>query len=69
MVVLKKGIFVHPVPGIFYLFFSFIYYSPVIVLLKRRLAFSIPFALKVILAILVIWGTLALGDLADMYGL
>lgn len=60
---------VHPVPGVFYLLLSLIYWPRTNVLFKRRLGFSIPLSVKVILGIVILWGTLAVGDLAEMYGL
>lgn len=60
---------VHPVPGIFYLLLSFIYFPPVVTLLKERLGFSIPLTVKVILGFVILWGTLAVSDLAEILGL
>ena len=60
---------VHPVPGVFYLVLSLIYIPRVNALLKRKLGFTIPLFAKVILGLVVLWGTLAVGDLAEMAGL
>jgi hypothetical protein len=60
---------VHPVPGIFYIFLSFIYYPATNTILKKRFGFVIPVILKVILGFVVLWGTLAVGDLAEIFGL
>lgn len=60
---------VHPVPGVLYLLISVIYFPPANAILERKLGFSIPFVVKVILAIIILWGTLAVGDLAEMFGL
>jgi hypothetical protein len=62
-------ILVHAVPGIFYLVLSVIYSPPTNTLLKTKLGFSIPFTAKVILGLFVLWGTLAVTDLADILGL
>jgi len=60
---------VHPVPGIIYIFLSFVFFPPINTILKKSLNFSIPFKLKIILFILIMWFTLGVGDLAEMYGL
>jgi hypothetical protein len=60
---------VHPVPGVFYLLLSFVYFPPANVLFKKRFGFSIPLVVKIILGLVVLWGTLAVGDLAEMFGL
>lgn len=58
---------VHPVPGIFYLLVSILYipYS----LIQERLLFSIPFVFKIVAGLVILWGTLAVGDLAEILGL
>lgn len=69
MIGVLNAILVHPVPGAFYIILSFVYFPPVDNLLKKRLGFSIPFAVKVILGLIILWGTLAVGDLAEIFGL
>lgn len=60
---------VHPVPGIFYLIFSLIYFPQVNKVIKKKTGFEIPNKIKFPLGFIVLWGTLAVGDLADIYGL
>ena len=60
---------VHPVPGIIYVIISIVFFPPTNVVLKKRFNFSIPFSIKLILFILIMWPTLGVGDLAEMYGL
>jgi hypothetical protein len=60
---------VHPIPGIFYLLLSIVYFPRTNAIIKNRLGFSTPLAVKVILGVVVLWGTLAVGDLAEMFGL
>jgi hypothetical protein len=60
---------VHPVPGVFYLLLSFVYFPPANAILKKRFGFSIPLVVKIILGLIILWGTLAVGDLAEMFGL
>ena len=66
---LLNAFLVHIVPGIFYLLLSFVYFPPAIALVRKRLGFSIPFAIRIILGLVILWGTLAVGDLAEMFGL
>lgn len=60
---------VHPVPGIFYLILSLVYFPAVNILLKNKLGFAIPFIARVLVGLVVLWGTLAVGDLAEILGL
>jgi hypothetical protein len=60
---------VHPVPGVFYLLLSFVYVPPANALLKQKFGISIPLALKLILGIVIIWFTLGVSDLAELFGL
>jgi hypothetical protein len=60
---------VHPIPGIIYILVSLIFFAPTNNLLKKTLNFTIPFKLKLIIFILIMWFTLGVGDLAEIYGL
>lgn len=60
---------VHSVPGVLYILLSLIYFPLANIILKKRLGFSIPLIVKIILGIVILWGTLAVGDLAEMFGL
>ncbi|MDR9457329.1 MAG: hypothetical protein RI572_07950 [Salegentibacter sp.] len=62
-------ILVHPVPGIFYILFSCIFPPPLNSLLKNKTGLVIPLWIKILLGLIILWGTLAVGDLAEMYGL
>ncbi|HYC83557.1 MAG TPA: hypothetical protein VEB60_03400 [Candidatus Paceibacterota bacterium] len=62
-------ILVHPVPGSFYLLISVFYLPAVNTLLKKKTGFAIPYAARIIFGFLVLWGTLAVGDLAEILGL
>ena len=59
-------ILVHPVPGIIYIILSFIYIPTADVLLKKRLGFSIPLVIKIIMGIAIIMFTLGVSDLGNM---
>lgn len=62
-------VLVHPVPGMFYLLLAVLYLPQVDVIMKKKLGFAIPFMAKMLLAVLVLWGTLAVTDLAEIMGL
>ncbi len=60
---------VHPVPGFAYLLVSLLFLPPVNAMLRTRLGFAIPMSVKVVLGIVIMWFTLGISDLADMYGI
>lgn len=60
---------VHPVPGVFYLLLSFVYFPPTNDVLMERVGFSIPLVVKIILGLAVVWFTLGVSDLAELSGL
>lgn len=62
-------ILVHPVPGIFYILLSFIYLPQTNIFLKNRFGFTIPSVVKIAFGFVILWGTLAVGDLAEILGL
>lgn len=55
-------------PGIAYLIISLIYCPPLRNILQRYLPIQVPYWLKTIIAFIVLWGTLAVGDLAELHG-
>lgn len=59
-------ILVHPVPGVFYILLSFIYPPPLNIILKKNFGFFIPFIIKIVLGLVILWGTLAVGDLVEI---
>ena len=60
---------VHIVPGMFYLILSIFFLPLTDRVFKNKLGFVIPTILKIIFAFIVLWGTLAVGDLAEILGL
>ncbi|MBT8188874.1 MAG: hypothetical protein KJO29_00480 [Bacteroidia bacterium] len=58
---------VHPLKGIFYILLSIIYLPPIHESLQSKFGFSINNVLKYALAILILWGTLAVGDLMELF--
>lgn len=60
---------VHPVPGIFYLILSLIYFPQIEAIMSKKFGFTIPIKIRMVLGFVVMWGTLAVGELAEMFGL
>jgi len=58
---------VHPVPGVLYALLSLIYLPPLNHTLRKRFGISTPRMLKIIFGIAVLWGTLGVGDLMELY--
>ncbi len=59
-------ILIHPVPGIVGLVLSLLFFPPVNDWLKNKLGFTIPFAVKIVLALFIFWFTLGISDLGDV---
>lgn len=66
---IMNTILIHWVPGCFYLLISLLYYPFINRLLRSKLGFSIPYTIRFIIAFLLLWATLGVGDLAELYGL
>jgi hypothetical protein len=62
-------IYIHPVPGGIYLFLSLLYMPPLNELLRQKTGRVMPMAVKIVLGVVVMWFTLGVSDLAEMYGL
>lgn len=60
---------VHPVPGVFYMVVALVYLPRLSTTINKKFGISIPFAVKVVLGLALLWATLAVGDLAEMAGL
>lgn len=60
---------VHVVPGVFYLLLAFVYFPQVNTILKKKFGFSVPIVVRIMLGLVILWGTLAVGDIAEMFGL
>ena len=58
---------IHPVPGVFYLLLSLLYLPPADALLRKRFGFSAPLRVKVVVGLVVLWGTLAMSELAEKF--
>jgi len=60
---------IHAIPGIIYIIFSFAFFPPTNRFFKNKLNFSISIVIKIIFFVLIMWFTLGVGDLAELYGL
>ena len=58
---------IHPIPGIIYLLLSILYLPPFNDYLKVEFNIMIPIILKVVLAILILWFTLGVSDLMELF--
>ncbi|MES2543814.1 MAG: hypothetical protein V4548_02935 [Bacteroidota bacterium] len=54
-------------PGLIYIFLSLIYFPPINEILVEKMGLRIPKFLKIILGIIIIWFTLGISDLGDMF--
>ena len=62
-------VLVHPVPGIAYMLLSLIFFPPVKAFVSKKTGFVIPVAFQIVLGFIIIWFTLGISDLGEMYGL
>jgi len=60
-------IFIHLVPGIFYLAFSLFFCPPLGNLARDKRRIKIAYWIKIIVAFFVLWGTLAVGELTEYF--
>lgn len=51
--------------GIFLLFLAFVYFPSVNVVIKNLLGFTIPWIVKILLGIFILWAALGVGELFD----
>lgn len=62
-------ILVHPVPGMVYLLLSLVFLPPVSAYVESKFTLRIPATVKILLGIVIVWFTLGISDLAEMFGL
>lgn len=60
---------VHLAPGVFYVLLSLLYFPFTKIYLKKKYNFHIPYGAMIIAGFIILWMTLAVGDLAEIYGL
>ena len=64
-----NAIQVHIIPGLFYIVLALLYLPYIGIALRGKIGLSIPFIAKVIFGLWILWASLAVGDLAELYGL
>lgn len=62
-------VLVHPVPGLGYILIAAFYFPPTGEWIKRKFSFALPLVAQIIIGLVILWGTLAVGDLAEILGL
>jgi len=60
-------VLVHAIPGLFYIVIAFLYFPPASVFLRKIFHFATPPVIKVILVVVILWATLAVGDLMELF--
>ena len=60
-------VLIHPVPGLLYLLFVFVFLPATNTFLKKHFGFTIPPLVKIIAFVMVMWGTLGVADLMELY--
>lgn len=60
-------ILIHPVPGFAFIIFSLIYFPPVTDLIRKSLNLNIPPIVKVFIFAFLVWFTLGISDLGDLF--
>ena len=58
---------IHPIPGLIYVSLSTVYLPPFSRYVKVKFRVNIPITIKVILAILILWFTLGVSDLMELF--
>lgn len=58
---------VHPVPGIVYMLLAFVFFPFTNVFLRKQFGFAIPLVVRIVLGVFIMWFTLGVSDLAEMY--
>jgi hypothetical protein len=60
-------IWVHAVPGFIYIVLGCLYLPVTNSFLNKKMGFTVPLLVKIIFGVLVLWGTLAVGDLMELF--
>ena len=61
-----NALLVHIAPGVFYIVLSSFYFPPATAFVTNKLRFSIPPIVTLILGLVVLWATLAVGELVEL---
>ena len=62
-----NAIYIHHIPAIFYMLISFFYMPPLARLAKEKIGFGIPRIIKLLFALFILWATLAIGELMELF--
>ena len=62
-------IYIHVVPGIFYLLFALLYVPAFFRWAGAFTGIRVSYVIRMLAAFVLLWATLAVGDLAELYGL
>ncbi|MBT8179838.1 MAG: hypothetical protein HKP60_12040 [Eudoraea sp.] len=62
-----NAIYIHHIPAIFYMLISLFYVPPLARLAKEKLGFGIPRIIKLLFALFILWATLAIGELMELF--
>jgi len=62
-------IYIHVVPGIFYLLFALLCVPAFLRWAGAFTGIRVPYVIRMLAAFVLLWATLAVGDLAELYGL
>lgn len=60
-------IYVHWVPGVFYLVLALLYLPVTNALIYRNTSHSIPIWIKILAGLVILWATLGVGDLMEVF--
>jgi hypothetical protein len=64
---LLNAFLVHIVPGLIYSVLAAFYFPPAIQIFQKYFSLSIPLFIRIIFGLVVLWGTLAVGDLMEIF--
>ncbi|MBT8206153.1 MAG: hypothetical protein KJO20_12320 [Eudoraea sp.] len=62
-----NAIYIHQIPAIFYMLISLFYVPPLARSAKEKLGFGIPRIIKLLFALFILWATLAIGELMELF--
>lgn len=62
-----NAIYIHHIPATFYILISLFYIPPLVRRVRDKVGFGIPRILKLLFALFIIWATLAVGELMELF--
>lgn len=60
-------IYIHVIPGLFYMVIALFYFPPFVSWVRQGFSVTIPYFIRIIIAFLILWATLAVGDLVEYF--